>query len=186
MISLHEYILQEKLHLNNDIKSDSFIDIDFPKVDDGELKEEIWKTFTLPNTKYVIYKDYYHFELLHFAQLADMCSMIGLQQSDFEDFDPNKDIVFYSDDFTEAFKWYINKIGLDYDALIKLGDRQKIYDKIVKFYDSKKKKPNADNTDFIADVLSGETTEETIEDAFSSYANFDGEKFPEWFKKEYF
>jgi hypothetical protein len=99
--------LFEKLKLKN-IKSDT-IDLDIPKFEFGEMSDEVYN-ITLPNKKYFIYKDYYRSKRAHLASIDDMCVNFSMFFSDFEDFDPQKDILFASDDYKEIAEWYIKNV----------------------------------------------------------------------------
>lgn len=98
--------LVEKLKLKNVRNKKTSILIDIPKCDWGKMSDETYQ-LELPNKKYFIYKDYYRNKRVHLASIDDMCVNFGMFSSDFEDFNPTKDILFASDDEKEIAEWYI-------------------------------------------------------------------------------
>lgn len=101
---------------------------------DSKLSEaEPWKTFKFPVAKYVVYKDAYHGDALHFATIDDMVRNISMFSDDFEDFDPKKDIVYASDNFKETIDWYMKKLGIDLKK-VKVESDDELEDAIYDMY----------------------------------------------------
>ena len=112
MISLIEYIKeQQEKSLFFEGKT---ITIDVPGYDasENELTGKTWKKLVLPDAKFVVYKDYYHKSMWHFAAIGDMIGA-GMYyfQDDFEDFDPKKDILCFGDDYKEVIAEMFKKIS---------------------------------------------------------------------------
>lgn len=183
MKSLTEYLLQEKLKIDNSInpKQDK-ITVTIPKVEKGNDRPDFdkeWKTLTFPNKKYVIYNDYYHDMNLHFANLGDLILRFIWCQSDYEGFNPSKDIVYCSDNFNDAIDWYFKKLGLNMKELKQLKDqisRNALEDEI----DDNKSEDTADSTmSFFVPIVLGEFDVKE----FDSYGgDLDPYYFNEWLK----
>lgn len=62
-----------------------------------------------PGHKYYVYRDKYRFNAPHLAALDDMLMSITQFWSDFEDFDPTKDILYSSNDIKDVVKWYLTE-----------------------------------------------------------------------------
>lgn len=157
MKNLHEFII-ESIELEKKITDG--VEITLPNYeawDDGDLaKAKPWKTFKFPVAKYVIYKDAYHFNALHFATIDDMVKTISMFSDDFEDFDPKKDIVYASNSFKATIEWYMKKLGID----------------IKKAKEEFKKREDKDDT--LEDILS-DLYDDKLNNAFDSpwfFANY--------------
>lgn len=117
MKTINKFLL-EKLIIGNNLISDNTssykdVNIKFYKYDwNDEIidKNTVWKELKFPLSKYVIYKDKYRHDLVHLAKFLDMIYNIYLFEDDFEDFNPDKDILFYSNDPKEIITWYLKKI----------------------------------------------------------------------------
>ena len=176
MKSLYEYLIQEKLRLDQNVKETdmSVVSINVPKKDDNDKPmDSEWRQFELPHKKFIIYIDGYHWNNYHFACLQDFLYNLYEFQDDFEDFDPEKIILYASDDLDEAFNWYENK-------LIKEGLLERNYGIYVKT----DKKGCYDSSEFFNRVSSHEwkekdltldrkypTREELEDDNFKDYVN---------------
>lgn len=68
--------------------------------------ENVWKSFEMPEGKYVIYTDMYKGNYPHIATVDDMVAQMMFWQDDFEDFNFNDDILYSSDDEKDIIKWY--------------------------------------------------------------------------------
>ena len=189
MKQINTYII-EKLQLNKNIKVNQDYELDIPKVPDGdtsEISDDTWKIVNIPKAKYMIYIDKYRGRKYHFASVGDFISQLIYFQSDYEDFDPNKDIVFASDSFQEAFDWYIDKLGIKKELDNCNSDN---IDEIIKELNGNKKIRNShDGGEFFAKTYIGEWNEEDGD--FDGYkpltdeiAN-DKEKFRDWIYKEF-
>ena len=166
MKSLHDYIIQEKLHLNKDTKvsiTDGEFSVDFPKVniEDYEVQDEIWKEMTFPYKKWVIFNDKYRGDRMHFAELMDMLIGIAWAQDDYEDFDPKEDILYSSDDFDDIFKWYCKELKIDINSLKRLSEDE-INNEIRK---NSNYKWAVDDIEFFTNIITGVWNEKT----FSEY-----------------
>lgn len=76
---------------------------------DTILTEKVWKSFKMPEGKYVIYTDTYKGNYPHIAIVDDMVSNMMFHQEDFEDFNFDTDILYSSDDEKDIIKWYCEK-----------------------------------------------------------------------------
>ena len=157
--------------------------------DNGDLaKAEPWKTFKFPVAKYVIYRDAYHGDALHFATIDDMVRNISMFSDDFEDFDPKKDIIYASDSFKETIEWYMEKLGIDIkkakEEFEKREDKDDTFEDILfDLYDDKLNDV-CDSPWFFANY--GEATDENEKDYCDGSEkwldmNFMKEKPQEWF-----
>lgn len=161
MKSLREYIIIEKLHLNKDINTGKTIKIDIPKLDSEArlIKDEIWKSFEFDDKQFVIYKDHYRNNDAHFSFLGDMVmTMVWTGESDWEDFNPSKDILYQSNDLTDAFKWYCDYLGIDYKVFKHLDPD----DIQAEFENVTFKHKTCDSSNFFVNMLSGEWDEDDL------------------------
>lgn len=191
MKSLHDYLIQEKLHLNDKIKIKDEIKIPEAVDDNTELSGKIWKVFPLDTfKKWLIYADAYHANLLHFGELGDFLMQLVTLQNDWEDFDPTdeKCILYQSDNLKEAFDWYVNKLGLN--AILKMKEFGDIVSYVEEYW-NKNKKPCYDSAEFFANVKLGDWTKSDLDylditeddllnwPHFVEKNNFDSSYFPE-------
>ena len=150
------FFISEKLKLSKETGKSShkagfqaqYTKVNLPvyDMDNGVLKEdEIWKTWNVPVTKYIVFVDKYRGNLLHFATLCDFLCSVEFFQNDFEDFDPEKEIVFGSDDMGETLEWYIEKLGMkdEFDEVTEMVDKGGIdddeaYDQLESLVEKKK------------------------------------------------
>ncbi len=160
MKSLRDYIIKEKLHLTKDSElSVDTITVKMPKYDydSGKMKDEVWRTFEIPNAKYCIFKDYYRGKILHCAETIDMLMGISTAPDDFESFNPEKDIVGHADTIKELIEKYLDilKINInmnDYKGL----DEDELQDELTRDLDDPNAPAHADSSSFIANVLTGQ------------------------------
>ena len=97
MKTLKESLQQELLcgkHLFEKLKiSKSKNIINIPTVNDSIIStKKVWKSFKMPEGKYVIYTDMYKSNYPHIATVDDMVAQMMFWQDDFEDFDFNDNI----------------------------------------------------------------------------------------------
>ena len=183
MKQINTYII-EKLQLNKNIKVNQDYELDIPLVPDGdtsEISDDTWKIVNIPKAKYIIYIDKYRGRKYHFGSLGDFISQLIYCQDDYEDFDPNKDIVFSSDDFEEAFEWYVDKLGIKKEL-----DKSKKWDEIAKEINDNLKNSH-DSGEFFAKVFLGEWNKEDI-DRYAPITNDElnnTEKFRDWIDKNF-
>lgn len=113
MKTINKYLL-EKLHINKNIKTaNKNIVINFYAFDSDKgifNRDHTWKTLKFPVAEYVIYKDNYRGSKAHLATFTDMLYNIYLFEDDFEDFNPNDDIIYYSNDPKDIVTWYLKNI----------------------------------------------------------------------------
>lgn len=187
MKSLREYIIDEKLHLNKDIKINDLekIKIDIPKAEYGSLDEsyKIWKTIEFPKKKYVIYDDPYRNNKMHFAGLGDLIGEFIFFQDDYEDWDPTKKIYYASDNLKEILKWYFEKLELPLEAFDK-EDYTDAYE-MIKF--NVDKNVTVDSTEFFTRAAIGEWAEDEIakDYVFSENDMKDKKSVKAWFEKNF-
>ena len=117
-----DLFLIEKLKINKDTKPQySGDDIDWVKVNipkcnsyDGVVNmKETWKTFELPKSTYIIFKDMYRGHYPHFADTGDLLGHFCYNQDDYEDFNPKKDILYASNDLRDIMQWYFKYLEID-------------------------------------------------------------------------
>ena len=86
--------------LNKDVKAE-LVSVPIPKCENGYLGDidvnNIWKTIKVPFKKYVIFIDNYRFKYAHFSVLSDFICQITGFQNDYEDYTPDKYILYASD-----------------------------------------------------------------------------------------
>ena len=184
MINLNQYI-NEKLQLNKNIKVNQDYELDIPKVPDGdtsEISDDTWKIVNIPKAKYIIYIDKYRGRNYHFASLGDFISQLIYFQDDYEDFNPNKDIVYYGDDLQDVFNWYVNKLKIN-----KYLDNNLEWEEIAKEINDNVK-TTQDSGEFFARVFLGEWDEEDL-NSYAPITNDDElnntEKFRDWVYKNF-
>lgn len=139
MKTINKYLL-EKLIVNNTIQNNELIPeknkykdvkIKFYTFDylENEMdRSSVWKELNFPLAEYVVYNDKYRQNKPHLASFIDMINTIYMFEDDFEDFDPQKDILFYSNNPKEIMIWYIKDF-----LKLKLPDKYKSVDE---WYDS--------------------------------------------------
>ena len=183
MKSLTEYLLQERLKIDDKIypKQDK-VTVTIPKVERGDDRpnfDKEWKTFTFPNKKYVIYKDCYKGNFLHFANLGDMILRMLFVQGDYENFNPSKDIVYCSDKFDDAIDWYFKKLGLNMKELKQIST-QISKDALEDEIDDNIGERTADSVrSFFVPIVLGEFN---LDDYDEYGGDFDPYYFNEWLK----
>lgn len=152
MKALKDYIIAEKLHLKEYEAAPDKVTIELPEYnrDENEWGKGIWKKITVPYCKWLIFKDPYRGDQLHFDSFGDFLLGYTWYQSDYEGFDPSKGIVYTSNDFKDAFDWYVNELTSK-NMLIKTGKNK-----------YKCKSGTADHDEFFTKVASGEWGEEEI------------------------
>ena len=164
MKTLKDYIISEKLKLDANIKMSEKLDIpgkydtvkiNFPYIDwggPGEAKTGIWKTMTIPTAKYVVFSDKYRADKMHFGEIGDMLISMAYNQDDYEDFTPNDDILYASDNFYDVFNWYCKEIGINVNKYRGM-EAADIKNDISKL---KNKHWAYDDSEFFTNVITGE------------------------------
>ena len=187
MKSLREYIIDEKLHLNKDIKINDLekIKIDIPKAEFGSMNEpyDVWKTIEFPKKKYVIYDDTYRNNKMHFAGLGDLIGEFIFFQDDYEDWDPTKKIYYASDNLKEILKWYFEKLELPLNAF----DTDDYSDAYEMIRDRLDKNVTLDSIEFFARAAIGEWDEDLIakDYVFTEKDMKDNVSIKKWFEKNF-
>jgi len=183
MINLNTYI-SEKLHLNKNINISKEYSLDIPVVKDGdtsEISDDTWKIVNIPKAKYIVYIDKYRRRQYHFASLGDFISQLIYFQDDYEDFNPDKDIIYYGDDLEDVFNWYVDKLGIS-----KYLDKNSRWEDIAKEINDKVKNTE-DSGEFFAKVYLKEWNEDDVD----GYATITDEiasnkkEFRDWVYKEF-
>jgi len=189
MKSLREYIIQEKLHLDANIQI--YKKVVLPKVVDGDFIStgKVWKEIELPKGQWLIYKDKYRSNDLHFSGILDFLSCMCYLHDDFEDFNISKDILYSSNDFYDTFNWYCKHIGMPtYDEMQnKSKDISEIYDNIpssIHFHESES---------FFKGVYDDEYKPENFTNPLEPYRNQYTQKqvdeilnnFKSWYEEKY-
>lgn len=188
MKSLKDYILLEKLVINKDIANKKeTINIQIPKVKNDCIPSdenwEIWKTIKLPKKKFVVYNDSYRSNKMHFADLGDLIGEFIFFQNDYEDWNPDKEILFASDDLNEILEWYFKKLNIPMSIF-----KEKEYDSAYNIIENNlNDKLTVDSVEFFVRVAIGEWDEKEI---LSNYLikekDYKDEKsLQEWFKRNF-
>ena len=173
MKSLHDYIIQEKLKLNSDIVLSSkwdgnTVNLDIPVVDrnEGEIDEEdIWKSVNIPDAKFVIVKDGYRANKVHFMVIGDFLLQLLLFQDDYEDFNPSKTILFASDDLDEIIHWYCDYLKID-DSIFKISDYEELY-RVLETNERTYFKNVCDSIEFFAKLITSDKNKKWDEEDLS-------------------
>lgn len=167
MKSLKDYILLEKLKINKDSKLNDTYDIIYPKVSqdrDTWDEKEVWRKINFPNKKYVIFKDMYRGNRMHFTTIGDLIIDIAVFQNDYEDFNPEKDIYFASDSLKETIDWYIDKLGIS-NICNKYNNPSDLMHALNDKYPDWYKNPSClDSIRFISNISTGYWNENDIMD----------------------
>jgi hypothetical protein len=180
---LNQYI-NEKLQLNKNIKVNQDYELDVPRVPDGdtsEISDDTWKIVNIPKAKYIIYIDKYRRRKYHFGSLGDFISQLIFFQDDYEDFNPDKDIVYYGNDLEDVFNWYVDKLGIR-----KYLDKNSRWEDIAKEINDNVK-TTQDSGEFFARIYLKEWNEEDV----NSYAKItdkiasNKEDFRHWVYKNF-
>lgn len=176
MKSLKEYLIAEKLKINKDVKEE-LMSVPIPKCEDGDWSsadtDNIWKTIKVPFKKYVIFIDRYRFNHAHFAVLSDfICQLTGFQ-NDYEDYTPDKYILYASDELDDIFNWYAKYLDIE-------GSEWE------RDIEKKAKNKTADSVGFLLDMLKGNLKEsDFFGRADTIPTKEDYKNWPEYFVKHY-
>ena len=177
MKSLKEYLISEKLKLNSNSKNEDFVKVSIPlKGANWDFAEEngIWKEVDIPFKKFVIFKDRYRFDHLHFAILSDFLCQLTQFQSDYEDYTPEKYILYADDDMYKVFEWYANEVG------VKASDN---FDSEA--IEQKLKKISADNPEWFHEMFEKNYSEDDFAWMGNEPTEKDLENWPEYYRKHY-
>lgn len=176
MKSLKEYLISEKLKLNSNSKNEDFVKVPIPKGGYGDFKKDdgIWKTIDIPFKKFVIFKDRYRFDKLHFAILSDFLCQLTNFQTDYEDYTPEKYILYADDDMYNVFDWYAKHIGVKESDNF---DSKAVEDKIEKV--------SADQPYFFKDMFERNYNKSDFEWQGHEPTEKDLENWDEYFRKNY-
>ena len=163
MKTIDKYLI-EKLKINKNSFNPNF-KFNFPVVDTDKCKiyaDQTWKSFSMPDGQYVLYKDKYRSNMIHFANVLDMFISMAWQQDDYEDFDIKNDIIYASDDIDDILEYYITNI-MELDLPSKKYDEQEKQKFVEKWYDRKQMNSSRtkpyDNPEVIYDFYVGQDTD---------------------------
>lgn len=167
MKSLQEYkelmcgkTIVERLIVNSKIREKNInkgaFSVYFPDWDKNNCEpiyDKIVKTVKFPTkNKYVIFLDHYRYNKYHFADIGDMLGNIAMNFGDYEDFNPNKDIVYSSNDYKDVLEYYFTNL-LNIDLPPKDND---LLDEWVSKWDDKfVREPYADNLTKLGEIYNG-------------------------------
>lgn len=156
MKKLSNYIV-EKLNVKNisTKQNRNKISVEIPKFPAGEDNnwDGSWNELEVPDAKYFVYKDNYH-GLPHVASFFDMVKMISMFNDEYEDFTPDKIILYSSNDEVDVVKWALKNILKMDDKDINIQDE----DEWVTNFDNKRKHPGDkiyDSAYFLYNILQG-------------------------------
>ena len=176
MKTINTYLI-EKLRLPKNTTSNSnfgckWENFDMPYASDEMdiYKERTWKTWKLPLTTYIIYNDKYRGDHPHFSDVGDFCCGVEFNQVDYEDFNPDKDILFASNDLQETLEWMFDYIEIPYppkdeEDFIEWED--KYADPYDNYYNGKKQ--ICDNVSILGKIYIGE---DSWYDKFTPFTNY--------------
>jgi hypothetical protein len=193
MKSLQEYVsiksgkqlFEKMLHTSKtaNLRKDE-VDIDIPFIDLAEEKYEknnIVGTITVPNKKYYVYLDAYRWKRPHIDSSVDALCQIATFWSDYEGFNPDKDILFSADTLKEIIEWVMKKFNM----YIPKSDDDEEREKFNESYELAEKKLARnkfilDNEEFLFNAYFGydaldeydEVSEKNFRDALSNYIYF--------------
>lgn len=141
--------LFEKLKIR---KSKNIINI--PTVNDNTIStKNVWKSFEMPEGKYVIYTDMYKMNYPHIATVDDMVAQMMFWQDDYEDFNFDDNILYSSDEPKDIIEWYCeNHLKCDLPDANKyktLGDWEK------SFNENTNNTGSVDSIEFLYNVYNG-------------------------------
>lgn len=193
MKSLQEYIsiksgkqlFEKMLHTSktaNLRKDEVYIDIPFiDMVEEKYEKNNIVGTITVPNKKYYVYLDAYRWKRPHIDSSVDALCQIATFWSDYEGFNPDKDILFAADTLKEVIEWVMK----NFNMYIPKSDDDEEREKFNESYELAEKKINRssfilDNEEFLFNAYFGydaldeydEVSEKNFRDALSNYIYF--------------
>lgn len=193
MKSLQEYIsiksgkqlFEKMLHTSKtaNLRKDE-VDIDIPFIDIVEEKYEknnIVGTITVPNKKYYVYLDAYRWKRPHIDSSVDALCQIATFWSDYEGFNPDKDILFAADTLKEIIEWVMKKFNMYIPKSDDDEEREKFNESYEKAENSMhRQKFILDNEEFLFDAYFGydaldeydEVSEKNFRDALSNYIYF--------------
>jgi len=177
MKSLKEYLISEKLKLNSKSRNEDYAMVPIPACgDDFDFAEKngLWKTVEVPFKKYVIFKDNYRFGHLHFAILSDFLCQLTQFQTDYEDYTPEKYVLFADDDMYKVFDWYVKEIGVkatdDFDSDV---------------IEKKISKVSADSLGWFQEMFNKNYSDKNFEWEGHEPTEKDLEKWPDYYRKYY-
>ena len=73
---------------------------------------KVWREIEIPFKKFVVFIDTYRGNKPHFAALSDFLVSFTQFQEDYEDYTPDKIILYASDNLYEIFNWYLNYLNI--------------------------------------------------------------------------
>ena len=193
MKSLQEYIsiksgkqlFEKMLHTSKtaNLRKDE-VDIDIPFIDMTEEKYEennIVGTITVPNKKYYVYLDAYRWKRPHIDSSVDALCQIATFWSDYEGFNPDKDILFSTDTLKEVIEWVMKKFNMYIPKSDDDEEREKFNESYEKAENSMhRQKFILDSEDFLFNAYFGydaleeydEVSEKNFRDTLSNYIYF--------------
>lgn len=177
MKSLTE-ILSEKLHISKTSKFMPGVEVQNIKIPRSNREEselylnELWKEWEIPVGKYIIFKDPYRGDHAHFASFGDFLGNIIWCNEDFEDYNPEKDILFASNDIEETIQWYCDYLGITKEYEEFAGDINKA-DECCDVIDYKISKGTVDSSAFLGELICGKYDEEYFKNDDGYYIDLD-------------
>ena len=140
-----------KNHSNNIGADVTFKSVNIPKSDIDDYvvhMSSTWKTFKLPESRYIVFKDKYRNDKYHFQTTIDFIQSLVLCEFDYEDFNPHDDIIFASNDLQEILEWYFEYMGIN--EMPTEDNLEEWADKYQKYFNS-----SNDNINILADIYVG-------------------------------
>ena len=139
MNSINTFLI-ERLKINKNTgldtgsaSSDSkiqYVDVHIPVVEEADTAymNETWRTLKLPKAKYIVFLDKYRSDHPHFADLEDFIMQLCWCQDDYEGFNPDKDILFASNDLHKTLEFIFDYLNIDYPDEDNLDEWSDEYD----------------------------------------------------------
>ena len=193
MKSLQEYVsiksgkqLFEKMVYNSktaNLKKDE-VSIEIPFIDMAEEiyeKDNIVGTITVPNKKYYVYLDAYRWKRPHIDSSVDAICQIATFWSDYEGFNPDKDILFAADTLKEVIEWVMKQFNMYIPKSDNDDEREKFNESYEKAENSMhRQKFILDSEEFLFNAYFGhdslneynEVSEKNFRDTLKDYIYF--------------
>lgn len=172
MINLSNYVV-EKLNVNkinlSSLEKFDKITVQIPSYApyEEDTWEDEWTEFNVPDAKYFVYQDNYR-NAPHIASFNDMVMTISMFNDAYEDFTPDKIILYASNDEVDVVKWALKNILNMTDKDINISNAEDFVDN---FYENNKSNKLIDSPWFIYEVLHNEDHIDEMDNA-----QFDKEK----------
>ena len=157
MKTINSFIIERlKINKNTGLNTESdkvsSVEVNIPRVEEDTVYiNEPWKKLKLPQSKFIVFNDKYRGDKPHFADTGDFVMQLCWSQEDYEGFNPDKDILFASNDLKETLEWIFDYLGIDY-----YPDEDSFEDWEIEFDSSKYSRKILDNISLLGRLYIGE------------------------------